>query len=101
MAEETILEKFDCLVDAIYDGVAYVSITAPDGEELEGTYSADKLAALGIGEGNRFLAETVKTSFGVDVRISAVSQVELTQEQIDQIMREIDEALPDDPSVDY
>lgn len=99
---ETVLEHFDGFVDAIDDGVAYITLKSREhGDELAGEYSAALLRENGINEQNRFACKTVRVGGATKVEIEAVPKIVVTEEQIREIDDELNRMLPDDDGVDY
>lgn len=93
---ETVLETFEGFVDQVDAGIAFVTLTSPDGETIRGEYAAEELASLGIFERRRFVCKTLEAGGSVRVHLEAVPDREVTPEKEAAFDREIDELLADD-----
>ena len=68
---EEVLETFVGHVDAVLDGVAFVTLCSPTREILTGHYPAAELAKYGIVEGSRFECSTMRLgSTNVKIRFA-------------------------------
>lgn len=95
-----ILETFEGSLDLVEDGVAYLTIRSPQGEVLQGRYSAKELARRGISQGSRFHCSTVRTNKGVEVEFDLLARRDLTADELAQLNRDLDLGITDDDLAD-
>ena len=88
-----ILERFDGVVDAIEDQMAFITLTSPSGERLIGEYSVSELSKMGIHCGRRFICETVMVNNEVEVRFQAIPDLEITPEYEETLDRELEKLI--------
>ena len=100
---ERFLEELKGFVDQIEGDVAYVTLEAGNGDQLQGEYAAAELLALGIREHRYFTCRTIDTSSGVRVELSPVQDREVSKEQKRAIEDQIRQALGGEngPQDDY
>lgn len=95
-SSEVILERLEGVVDRIEEHHAFVTLRSEHGEELVGEYPALEFQRLGIRERRRFICETVESaSQGVQVRLTKIPEIELTEDDELAIDREIEELVAD------
>jgi len=79
-------------VDQIRDGIAYVTIVEPGDKVSYGEIEVDKLASCGISDQDHFSIETKNG----DLVFTKLPRVVLTDAELAEIKRKIDEAFPPD-----
>lgn len=88
------VEQLHGFVDAVRDGVAYVTLTGADGEELWGEYPYAELQRFGVGERRQFICKAVVCGDRYELRFEPVI-VPLSEQELDAIAARVEELFPD------
>src|SRR5262245_23595365 len=86
-------ERIEGFVEKLEADVAYVSLESERGERLQGPYPADDLAAIGVGERDRFWLTLTDVGDSVRFDIQLIPRKTLLAERQREIHQEIEQSL--------
>ncbi len=96
-----VLETFSGIVDDIENGIAFVTLTSLDGDELTGQYSEAGLVELGIKNHRRFICRTVENDGVVEVQLEAIPDAAWTVEDDAELSEQLAEVFTEELDGDF